>query len=358
MAASATGASLVDLVRQRARIFFVVAVVITLCFSPLLYQLLKLAWNTEIQSHILLIPFISAYLWKVRRSQRAAGSQPAEKSGTSSRWGETPSSRDSFPSPETTAVPLESRQKVDLAPSGALSPDPRSLLFASLAALCGFAALAAYFIWGKSGHISHNDALSLSTFSFLAFLLSAAFGTLGGGVMRPYTFVIAFLWFMIPLPLALVDFMSVGLQRASAEAADWMITSTGMPFFRDGMRFQFAGRAILVAEECSGVRSTFVLFITSLLAGHLFLRTGWKKALLALAIFPLGILRNGFRVTAISWLTVNVNPNIIDGPLHHHGGPLFFALSLIPLFALMWFLRRSENRPSPHAMGRRWPKGG
>jgi hypothetical protein len=34
---------------------------------------------------------------------------------------------------------------------------------------------------------------------------------------------------------------------------------------------------------------------------------------------------------------------MIDSPIHHQGGPLFFALSLIPFFLLLLFLRKSER---------------
>jgi exosortase/archaeosortase family protein len=117
-----------------------------------------------------------------------------------------------------------------------------------------------------------------------------------------------------------------------------------MPVLRDGLSFKMPGLTIKVAEECSGVRSTFVLFITSLLAGHLFLRTRWKKIVLVLLILPIGVLRNAFRITTISWLTVNVDSGIIDSALHHRGGPIFFVLSLIPLFLLLWWFRKSDFR--------------
>ena len=84
-------------------------------------------------------------------------------------------------------------------------------------------------------------------------------------------------------------------------------------------------------------------------AGHLFLRSPWKKTALALAVIPLGIIRNGFRIFTLGMLCVHVNPNIIDSPLHHRGGPIFFVLSLVPFFALLFLLRRSE-RPGKVAM--------
>lgn len=284
-------------VRSRFAIFKICALVLAALFAVPLWQLVRHAWKTELQSHILLIPFVFWYLLRIAKGQD--------------------------------------------------TPTPRPSIFAGcLAAVCGLAALAAYWHWGIQGKLPRNDALSLATLSFLTLQLANALFTLGWPVLRSRFFAVAFLVFMIPLPLALTGFMSIALQRASAEAADWMLALVQMPVLRNGLSFQMPGLAIQVAEECSGVRSTFVLFITSLLAGHLFLRTGWKKAVLALAIFPLGILRNGFRITAISWLTVNVDAGIINGPLHHHGGPFFFVLSLIPLFGLLWLFRRSDFRRS------------
>jgi hypothetical protein len=35
---------------------------------------------------------------------------------------------------------------------------------------------------------------------------------------------------------------------------------------------------------------------------------------------------------------------MIDGIIHRRGGPLFFALSLVPLFLLLWWLRGGEGR--------------
>ena len=37
---------------------------------------------------------------------------------------------------------------------------------------------------------------------------------------------------------------------------------------------------------------------------------------------------------------------MIHSVIHHRGGPIFFALSLIPLFLLLWWLRRGEIAPN------------
>ncbi len=42
---------------------------------------------------------------------------------------------------------------------------------------------------------------------------------------------------------------------------------------------------------------------------------------------------------------------MIDSPIHRRGGPLFFALSLVPLFLLAWWLRGQEQKRRSMKLG-------
>jgi len=114
--------------------------------------------------------------------------------------------------------------------------------------------------------------------------------------------------------------------------------------FRDGQTFCLPGLTVQVAEECSGIHSSLVLFITSLVAGRIFLKTLWPRVVLTLIVVPLSLIRNGVRIVTISLLTIHVDPRIIDSPLHHRGGPVFFVLSLMGLLVVLWGLRWMEGR--------------
>src|SRR5207248_3053094 len=139
-----------------------------------------------------------------------------------------------------------------------------------------------------------------------------------------------------------VNGLETASKLASAEAANFFFHLSGTPVLRDGTIFQLPGMVIEVAQECSGIRSSLVLFITGILASHLLLTSPWRRAVLVAVVIPLGILRNGFRILVISLLCVHVGPHMIHHPIHHRGGPVFFALSLIPLFLLLWWLRRGD----------------
>jgi exosortase C (VPDSG-CTERM-specific) len=208
-----------------------------------------------------------------------------------------------------------------------------------LLAAAGTGALLADFHFAELGQ---NDYMTLIALSFVCFVIAGTFLFLGSKWARSAMFPLFFLAFMIPLPEAAVDLLENASKEASAEVANWLFLISGTPFLRNGTLFQLPGITIAVAKECSGIRSSLVLVITSLLAANMFLRTTWRRALLVCAVIPLGLLRNGLRILVISLLCVHIGPEMIDSTIHRRGGPFFFAASLIPLFLLLWWLRRGE----------------
>src|SRR5207248_5096964 len=190
--------------------------------------------------------------------------------------------------------------------------------------------------------LGQNDHMTLIVLSFVCFVIAGVFLFLGSRWARSVMFPLFFLAFMIPLPEAAVDSLENASKEASAEVANWLFLISGTPALRTGTVFQLPGISIMVAKECSGIRSSLVLVITSLLAANMFLRTTWRRALLVGAVIPLGLVRNGLRILVISLLCVHIGPEMINSPIHRRGGPIFFVASLIPLFVVLWWLRQRE----------------
>ena len=162
--------------------------------------------------------------------------------------------------------------------------------------------------------------------------------------MAAAAFPMAFLIFMVPLPDGAVQWLENASKMASAETAGLFFRIADTPVLWKGSVFQLPGITIRVAQECSGIRSSWVLLLTSLIASHMFLRSPWRQVVLVAFVIPLGILRNGFRILVIGLLCVRYGSGMIDSPIHHQGGPVFFVLSLFPLFLLLWWLRRGDRR--------------
>jgi len=230
----------------------------------------------------------------------------------------------------------------------AIQPRPaldsgRSIGGAIAVAVLGVGAVVAALTLGA--RLSLNDYLALMTVGYVSFVAAGGFVFLGARWMRAAAFPVMFLLFMVPLPDAAVNWVEQMLMLLSADVAAWFFAATGTPVVRDGTIFRLPTIILEVARECSGIRSTWVLFITSLAASHMFLTSTWRRLILVAFVIPLGIVRNGFRILVIGLLCVHVGPHMIDSFIHHHGGPIFFALSLVPLFLLLASLRRTERRP-------------
>jgi exosortase C (VPDSG-CTERM-specific) len=261
-----------------------------LLFWRSIVEWVRLALSADTQSYMLLVPVISAYLIRIKR--------------------------------------LELRLELTT-----------SALAGSIFTIAGIVAAfyARHTVWPAA-----VDRLSVHIFALLLLLFGGCFCFVGSRVMRQLTFPLSYLIFCVPVPTAVGNMIEIFLQYTSAEAAYWMLSLTNVPMIRSGLNFTLPGIPLRVAQECSGFNSTFSLFLVSLVAAHMFLKSPVRRATLALAVIPLAILRNGFRITTIALLCVYVSPDMIDSYIHHKGGPIFFGLSLIPFFMLLWFLRKSE----------------
>ena len=281
-----------------AKKFRTAALLVTAAFALPLYELVRLALDSELHSHILLIPLVSWYVWRFLDSDHSLAT---------------------------------------------FTPPKQFSIGTLVSGVLGLAAVGAYLYLRIQLRLPVTEYLWAGILGYLLILLAVALRTVGWNRLQPHKFAVGFLVFFIPLPLAVTNLMSIVLQHGSAEVSNWTLQMSGLPMLREGLIFRLPGLTIQVAEECSGVRSTLVLFITSLIAGKMFLKTGWKRAVLAGLTLPLGLFRNALRITVLSWLSVHVDSEIINGPLHHQGGPIFFVISLLPLFGLLWYFRRSES---------------
>jgi exosortase C (VPDSG-CTERM-specific) len=269
--------------------------ILLLCFAGPLWQLASLALKSDLYSHIALIPFISAWLiWLTRYP-------PSTDQAAIRGW----------------SVPL-------------------------------FVAGVGLLVWRQSMLSSGASSASEDT---LALAVPALALILGGlcclfldrGAVGKIVFPLGFLLFMAPFPIRAREALESFLQHGSAAVALGLFRLAGTPAVGDGLTLRLAGINLRVAPECSGIHSSLALLITSVLAGRLFLKSTPKRVLLAAAVVPLALIRNGARIFTIGELCVHNGPGAIDSPIHQNGGPLFFALSLVPLLALLWFLSKTER---------------
>jgi exosortase len=143
---------------------------------------------------------------------------------------------------------------------------------------------------------------------------------------------------------ALTELVTTWLAARSADVTYAALLLLGVPVVREGAVFLLPnGVAIEIAQECSGIRSSMVLLGVGVVAGQMFLRSWWTRAALLALIVPLAIIKNGIRIVTLSLLAVYVDPGFLDGWLHHQGGSVFFAVTLVLLGGILLGLRRCDD---------------
>jgi exosortase len=268
------------------------AAFLLLLFAKPLFQLIHFAWQDDTASHILLIPFISAWL-------------------------------------------LYSDPKGEVSSSGfEIRPALFFLISAIFAALLPIAACSS---------CSARDRLSLLILSFILLLVGGFVLLLGSAKAKTSSFALGFLVFMIPIPDFLLSRIIYWLQAGSADIAEVIFDLSGAPVLRNGFVFHLPNVSIEVAQECSGIRSSLALLILALLVAHFSFRSTWKIALFVVAGLAMMLVKNGIRIATLTLLAAYVNPEFLYGRLHRQGGVVFFLISLALLWPLYWYLRKGES---------------
>ncbi len=192
-----------------------------------------------------------------------------------------------------------------------------------------------------------NWPLCLETVAVVLVWMAGFLLCYGFVAFRAAAFSLLFLLLMVPLPDVVLNWTIHALQEGSTDIAYFLFRAAGTPVLRHGFLLTLPGVTIEVAQECSSIRSSIALFITCLLAAHLYLRTGWKKWVLVLLSFPLSLIKNGIRIATLTLLSIYVDPSFLTGSLHHQGGFVFFFLALLILFPVFLWMERSDKLRRP-----------
>jgi exosortase len=213
---------------------------------------------------------------------------------------------------------------------------------AGLLLLAGALLVAGFARWGGPG-LGDDLRLSLSMFALVTWWIGTVVLCFGLRAFRLLLFPLCFLFWIVPIPVAVLNWIVSFLQTESALAARALFRMAGVPVTQSGFVLDIPGLSVEVARECSSIRSSLTLMVMTMVLAHLFLRSWWRKTLLIVAAIPLAVAKNGLRIFVIAELGTRVDPGFLNGNLHQHGGPVFLAIAVVVVIVLIWILRRSET---------------
>jgi exosortase len=199
------------------------------------------------------------------------------------------------------------------------------------------------FGWRQRLAGSPDAGLALEVAGLVLWWIASFILCFGRAALRTFRFPLLFLLWMIPVPPSILDQIVGVLQRESAVASQFLFSIFSVPVSRQGTTLLIPGLTIEISPECSSIRSSLMLLVTTMVLAQVLLRSPWRKALVVLFAFPLTVAKNGLRIFTIGMLATRVDESFLTGRLHRQGGIIFFLVALGLIFLLLWGLRRGER---------------
>ena len=217
-------------------------------------------------------------------------------------------------------------------------------------------------LWLLGELVVVNAATHFALVGMLVLSVPAVFGLT---VARAITFPLVFAFFAVPVG----EFMLPTLMQWTADFTVAAVRLSGVPVYREGLRFVIPSGSWSVVEACSGVRYLIASFMVGSLFAHLNYRSAKRRWIFVGLSLLVPILANWLRAYMIVMLGHLSNNVIATGVDHLVYGWVFFGVVILALFMIgsRWTeLDGTELDASaqpnvvpttPGALGRSWSMG-
>jgi exosortase B len=175
-----------------------------------------------------------------------------------------------------------------------------------------------------------QDILIFEIGSVIWLLVGLSLLNLGPKALKAQWFALFFMLFMVPLPGAVVDTVTMPMKMAVSYVAEHVLFWAGYPIGRNGVILQIGQYMLLVADACAGLHTLLTLEALGLLYLNLVRRDSFfRNVSLAILIVPISFTANVIRVMTLSLITYHFGDEAGQGFLHGFAGMVLFLSALM-----------------------------
>jgi exosortase len=144
---------------------------------------------------------------------------------------------------------------------------------------------------------------------------------------------LGFLFFLLPMPLALNQFLAGPLQTVATIASTGLLQATGLSVVAEGHMILVGTHPLEVAQACNGL-SMLLSFIALITAVTIYIddRPVWERVVLMLSTIPIALIANVLRITATAWCYHMFGEKFGNDVAHAGAGWAMMPIALI----LVW----------------------
>lgn len=172
-------------------------------------------------------------------------------------------------------------------------------------------------------------------------LISLIWYYFGIKLVKILLFPLVFLFFMVPVPVSLVNDITLPMKTFATNMAAPLIRLFDIPVFQEGNIIHLSTCTLEVAEACSGIRSIVSMIMLSTLFAYMMKNNNYKRLILVLFSPVIAIVANILRVSGTGILAHHYGEKVARGYVHEFSGFLVFGFGLTVLFLLFSILNKS-----------------
>lgn len=190
-----------------------------------------------------------------------------------------------------------------------------------------------------------QDILLFEVGSVVWLLAAILLLTRGAAAVKTQWFALFFMLFMIPLPGAIVDAVTMPMKMAVSYVAEHVLYWVGYPIARTGVILQIGQYKLLVADACAGLHTLFTLEALGLLYLNIVRHDSlFRNVMLATFIVPISFTANVFRVMVLTLITYHFGDEAGQGFLHGFAGMVLFLTALLLIMGVDSLLQLADKR--------------
>lgn len=175
-----------------------------------------------------------------------------------------------------------------------------------------------------------QDILVFEVGSVIWLLASILLLMRGGAALKAQWFPLFFMLFMVPLPGAVVDVLTMPMKMAVSYVAENILFWANYPIARTGVILQIGQYKLLVADACAGLHTLFTLEALGLLYLNIIRHDSlFRNIALAILIVPISFTANVIRVMVLTLITYHFGDEAGQGFLHGFAGMVLFLSALL-----------------------------
>jgi len=161
----------------------------------------------------------------------------------------------------------------------------------------------------------------------------------GWSVFRRVSWILLFLFLMIPLPGKVHNLISGPLQSLATSGSVFLLEAFGARVSQQGNVVMLAENTpMTVAEACSGLRMLTAFIIVSAFIAYMVHRSRVQKALLLASSIPVAVICNIIRIFATAVLMLLVSTEVAERFFHDFAGIVMMPAAVLLMFGELWLM--------------------